>query len=355
MQIPVMRVASEFAGAPHVRRLAALLLVLSALGAPACSKKRSTHGVDGAPHLADDAAGKPCKRDSQCGGGRCVSALHIVATDTALTAPDGYCTLRCEDDSECGAHGLCSVPAGETHGECLARCSADQPCREGYDCVGNSASFGLPGTCQPLPATDKLEDGVVGIACESNGDCGGGLCFGKTPVGASLPDNYCTGRCLSDEDCGAGGGCLTFSGSGRAGTCFLRCKADADCERPGYRCRPVSPEVDGCYPAPDALADHHAGKACEQSEDCGGGEAWCAQALPFFGGADEADAPNGYCTQSCSLDRDCGEGAQCISRGAQGALCFARCVDASDCREGYACVAHGRSNDDSERVCVPDV
>ena len=207
------------------------MLAICALWMPAC-KERQPAAVAPDTALADDAAGRTCRRDGDCPGGTCVSALHILAPDSALAAPDGYCTRDCENDSECGAQGLCSVPSGEIRGECLARCDAQRPCREGYDCVGESAVLNLAGTCQPRPETDQLEDGIVGQACATNRDCGGGLCFGKTPVGESLPDQYCTGRCLSDADCGAGGGCLGFAGSGRPGTCLLRCETDRDCERP---------------------------------------------------------------------------------------------------------------------------
>jgi hypothetical protein len=68
--------------------------------------------------------------------------------------------------------------------------------------------------------------------------------------------------------------------------------------------------------------------------------------------ADEvAPAPGGYRTPPCSLDAECGAGAQCISSGVKGGICMHRCSEAGDCREGYACMLHGRDLND-DRVCL---
>jgi hypothetical protein len=335
---------------------AAVWLVLTACllaaFAPGCARKRRLLGPGDT--LPDGVAGTACKRDTDCKGGLCVGVLHIQAVSDAVDAPDGYCTLSCEIDSQCGALGECSVPAGENQGECLAGCNDELPCRSGYLCVGASRPFGLNGTCQPAPETARLEDGVVGQACEGNADCGEGRCAATTPLGTRLPGGYCSARCLDESDCGEGGGCLVYAGSSNAGHCYARCGSDADCEREGYRCREIGPSFRACYPAPKALPDHTAGNACGDDADCGGTENSCAFVLPFGSRATEdVEAPGGYCTQACSLDAECGAHAQCIAAGSRGGMCLGRCDVDADCRDGYRCISHGRDLIDEDRVCFP--
>jgi hypothetical protein len=109
-----------------------------------------------------------------------------------------------------------------------------------------------------------------------------------------------------------------------------------------------------CYPLKQALPDRRAGQPCTLDADCGAREATCAKQLPYFGLAtnDGVDVPGGYCTQRCSLDRECGEGAQCINYGTSGGLCLATCTSDATCRVGYACFAHFRDHDETASVCV---
>jgi hypothetical protein len=339
----------------------AVMLALCA----ACARDRSTGSRDAAADggemvvLPDHVAGKGCKRDSDCKTGRCRRSLQIAAGTDALDAPGGYCTLECETDSQCGRGGQCSVAAAAETGQCLGDCSADGDCREGYACVGASGGLGgqgfkVAGSCQPRSPIRRLASGVVGRTCVSDADCAGGRCAASSPLGPAYPGNYCTARCFEDEDCGVGGACLVFEGSSEPGHCFESCGADADCTREQYRCLQLRPGFDACYPAPRALPDHMAGKACDSDAACGGVLKSCVHELPYgtFSAYEPVPAPGGYCTQDCSLDDQCGAGAQCISHGVMGGMCLATCNEAMDCREGYECVAHGRANNLHERVCV---
>ena len=326
-----------------------------------CAESRTTPPPDaghdaGKVVLADDVAGTRCKKDSDCGVGRCATRLHIASETESMAAPGGYCTASCIDDSQCGDGDICSVPSGADSGECLAGCRKPGDCRDGYLCVGAGATFGVSfnGTCQPKPRTGRLADGVAGLSCAEDSDCEGGQCAVQSPVGKPFPDNYCTGRCLSDDACGLGGVCLVIPGSADAGYCYEACRADSDCARSGYRCVRVGEHVHGCYPSPDPLPDDTAGKACASDRDCGGAAGSCARELPYRNGAYEfAPAPGGYCTQECAYDSECGANARCISRGPEGGMCLARCQDASECREGYMCILHGRDLDPNDHVCMP--
>jgi hypothetical protein len=309
----------------------------------------------GQTQLPDKTAGKACKHDSDCPNGRCMRELQIDGVSEARPAPGGYCTAACDTDGQCGKQGECSVPADSDRGLCLGSCRTQDDCRSGYACVGGGEGIGLAlsGNCQPMQAADSLGDRVAGRECADDADCLGGSCASVSPVGARYPGNYCTGRCWKDQDCGAGGACLALTGTAEAGWCFEHCAADADCGRRGYRCRELFPDLDACFPAPDALPDHTAGRACTSDKDCGGAEDTCASELPYdtFSSFKNIAAPGGYCTQPCSLDSDCGAGAQCISHGVQGGMCLALCSDKSECRAGYDFVPHGR--DPESKVCVP--
>jgi hypothetical protein len=316
-----------------------------------CAKQRAPT-PDAAVTLPDDTAGKACKRDADCATGRCATTLQLQPAAPVSAAPGGYCTLDCATDSECGRGGECLVAAGEMSGQCLRSCFHAEDCRAGYSCVGSGGAGGiaLAGQCRPKPATSTVGDGAVGLACVSDADCKGGQCAASSPLGPEFPGHYCTGRCLEDAQCGAGGVCLVLIGSADAGHCYQACSSDADCTRDPYRCWTLAPNFQACYPAQRALPDHTAGNACSSDHDCADVKNACASMLP----ADDFAAPGGYCTQACSLDAQCGAGAQCISRGFSGGTCLGSCATASDCRAGYLCWAHGRDHNETDRVCIPE-
>jgi hypothetical protein len=203
---------------------------------------------------------------------------------------------------------------------------------------------------EPAPATDQLEDGVVGSACDADAACGDGRClFSERITGTPFPGGYCTGRCSDDAACGAQGYCSPgFRGA--VGSCLRRCEDDADCGRDGYRCR-VAGAIGRCMPGPKPLPDGVVGHACESDAECGGGPSSCAAALAGI------DAPGGYCSQSCSVDADCALDGACVSGLGTAPLsigtCFARCVPPDGCREGYTCNALSQVDDDGRGLCVP--
>jgi hypothetical protein len=331
-----------------------VLVVLAVVACVACSEERSIEWPpDASAALPDHMAGKPCENDSDCATGRCANKLNVQET----RAKRGYCTTDCENDARCGVGGECSVLAGEDEGECLATCASNDECRDGYICagVGRLPQISIRGTCQPKPETGQLEEGAVGQACISSANCRGGECASMSTLGTKFPGNYCTARCLEDSECGSTGACLLFESSTNAGQCYYPCSSDDDCTREGYRCRSLGPGFSACYPAPAALPDRTAGKACARDADCGGARDSCADELPFgsWSANEIVPAPGGYCTQPCSLDAECGEGAQCISRGAMGGMCLGRCQTQTGCREGYVCMAHGRDLNESDQVCIP--
>jgi hypothetical protein len=226
-------------------------------------------------------------------------------------------------------------------GLCYDGCTMDTDCREGYLCGP------LTMTCRPAPATDQLTDNQAGTPCATDPECGDGVCLLQRLNMEPYPGGYCSGACLMDSHCGAGGVCWRQGSA--AGRCYDGCAADPECTRDGYRCRPIE-DLMGCLPTPDPLPDNTTGIACASDADCGGAVGACAAMLPASGGGEVA-APGGYCTLECQLDADCGAGGVCVgTRG--GNVCFDTCAMPADCREGYVCGERG-GMDMPSIVCTP--
>lgn len=307
--------------------------------------------------LADGVSGAACKTDAECRGGRCAPVAKQGAG--ASTDASGYCTRACDNSSQCGRGGTCVTSQATEGKECLAACTEQADCRSGFACTGGVHGSGivLPGACHAWRQPDQLADQVAGRACQADTDCDGGKCTASNLLGTTYPGNYCTARCYEDAQCGQGGVCLWTRNSDALGYCLASCDVDADCAREEYGCWEMSDGTrlfHACYPRKRSLPDRRAGQPCIRDADCGAPDATCAKQLPYSGLAtnDVIDAPGGYCTQRCALDRECGEGAQCINYGTSGGLCFATCTNDTNCRTGYTCFPHLRNSDETDAVCV---
>jgi hypothetical protein len=321
--------------------------------------------------LPDKTAGKACDGDKDCGSGMCLLILQGSFGGAMMEAPGGYCSAACMTNTDCGEGGTCSGAfagiggIGATTGRCLKSCSNASDCRDGYRCV-NALGMAVAGDagaqdptggllggsgCEPIPATDKLADGIVGSPCEEATDCGAGRC--QTVGGTTqYPGGYCTGMCLENSDCGANGSC-TLPLTGGAGTCYLSCGADSDC-REGYRCRPNG-DVMQCAPGAAPLPDNVVGNACDADADCGGAAMSCRTQLG------NSTAPGGYCSLTCIDNTDCGSVGACVGGlgaafasivGATG-TCYKVCADATGCRDGYTCGRPGGAGaTTTQNVCA---
>jgi hypothetical protein len=302
-------------------------------------------GGSGVTPLPADTAGKPCTNNGECGPGTCATQVEGLDGEPTM-APGGYCMGNCMSNTDCGTGGTCVRAGMNQAGLCYDGCSADGDCREGYLCGP------ITSTCRPAPPTDQLGDNVAGTMCGADTDCGDGICLTMRGMGGNatpLPGGYCSGACLADGHCGAGGICRR-TGAG-AGRCYESCATDPDCTRDGYRCRNLGDDMLGCLPAPDPLPDAVAGSACATDAECAGVMGACASELPAAGGGSVA-TPGGYCTAACEVNLDCGStGAVCVqTRG--GARCFKTCATMADCREGYVCGERG-GGDMPSIVCTP--
>lgn len=314
-------------------------------------------GGSGITPLPDEIAGKACASDKQCGTGSCLHMLPGAFGGADVPAPDGYCSGECLTSADCGDGGACAGAfaglaggIGAIRGRCLSACTQSTDCRNGYRCVNAlglpvtamTMNAGIPAnllgtnTCQPAPETDKLADGEVGRMCAADVDCGDGRCM-RMNAGTTYPGGYCTGRCLQDADCGANGSCMAGLAGG-AGTCFLRCSGDSDCERENYRCRSSGGSM-LCVPGAAPLPDDVVGRACGGDADCGNAAMSCSTRLGRYA------APGGYCTQRCVNASDCGAGGVCVGgrTGTASGTCYRGCSGGSDCRDGYTCGPAGNT------------
>lgn len=200
--------------------------------------------------LANGVVGSTCTEDADCGGvGRCMLSERVTSTPF----PGGYCTAECETAADCGERGLCSIRFRGGVGTCYLGCERDEDCaRTGYRCR-ISATSGV-GTCLPAPA--PLPDGIVGSACSSDEDCGGGAMTCKTTfANGEAPGGYCSQSCAVHADCGESGFCVSgVNGVNlNIGTCYRTCSPPDGC-RDGYVCQSfggsTSEEAGVCTLAP---------------------------------------------------------------------------------------------------------
>lgn len=262
----------------------------------------------------------------------------------------GYCTADCATDADCGEGGVC-FGTGRRGGECRKACNAAADCgRDNYECatVNNpplvdedtGMSVEVPKTCQPQ-RTPVAFTNEVGIACEDETACNGGICRG----GDAWPGGYCSGACIKDSDCGAEGVCLLRLYGG-GGSCYEGCTVDTDCKRDpmNYGCIEATGGVKICGFKLDPLPAGVVGKACAADTDCANGE--CEDEL------NDIPAPGGYCTaDDCEEDAQCGAGNFCLAEG-RGTSCFQGCTADANCRTGYTCTDQGDTTK-MAKVCFP--
>jgi hypothetical protein len=193
--------------------------------------------------LNDGVAGKPCMADGDCAG-----------TETSCLF--GACSGTCESNANCGSGGTCVKAVRGAYGQygacakvCTAKsdCSGEQDCREGIetgsifsDLVGAVQDAGislgdagldvdvtnLPKTCGPSLNTVDLPDGLVSTPCTGAAQCMPGECATDINLLLTFPNGYCTGACLTDDQCGAGAACYKDPGTALlkgAGRCLATC------------------------------------------------------------------------------------------------------------------------------------
>ena len=275
-----------------MQRLTFLLATLLLASSAACSDSReptTTTGPD---------TGAACATPEDCDEG-----LTCIDSDRF---PGGYCSALCSDAS-CPEGARCVAGFGAKL--CLAECTADGDCRDGYQCWA--------GVCQPT--------------CESDGECGS--------AGATCEAGRCSGaECVVDSDCAGELVCLasrcTEDVPGDAGTGLGN----------GEPCTAPSQCLSGiCLPPAQGGV---CAASCTDRESCGGGlDLACSPVgldLDGDGSVDSAVAacvpadPTGdFLAAFCRNDSDC-ESRVCLRNQCQEA-----CDDDIDCLFGQVCTDIG--------------
>jgi hypothetical protein len=252
--------------------------------------------------------GRACTEDVQCGEGlRCFTSS---ANDfLGGGAPNGYCTINCEEDAECSAidrASACVVPVPGSAGLCLRTCRSliqssladntraaalqENKCLGRIDLACNSVAFlGLeefasirqPGWCYPQCGSDQdcpgrrcdLARGVcvdtvteglpIGARCVGDAECSGRLC-----VRLASDESFCSAPCVYGQPIGCGyglnatrrgAGCiipqvrgfLSTEGAGDVGFCGELCAESSECTQAasGWTCE-LSEDTEALFDRP---------------------------------------------------------------------------------------------------------
>ncbi len=260
--------------------------------------------------------GTACEGAEQCAGGVCLGLSQ--GTESACSA---FCTLGAagcgfQSGETPGAACLLTQIPGEGIGDrglCIEVCDTPADCIEpGSECAPLEASP-RAGVCvrftssPPIdppdagppdnepPDTDPPDDGgspeptpTVGLPCELDDECGGGVCLTSDGNPLGIPggpaNGYCSASCDATTSCERGAVCLALFPE--SGLCFLGCSpADGNaCHgRDTLECTVPNGSQNGfCQPR------------CNSDDDCG--ERVCDP------------GPNGLCIDPCTSDDECESG-----------------------------------------------
>jgi hypothetical protein len=261
------------------------------------------------PDAAPVEIGAPCPTGTECG------QLPVCLDEGDGWTSDGFCTMFCTSDPECGPGAFCSPDLGGGVRICMPICAG--------------------GTCDPNRVCSTLFGGTVQLpqpACVSFFDCNGDSVCAANPfenpggycatIGCTLGDNT---TCHGDGACYQGNG-ITF--------CLDQCGGAGDC-RMNYDCISFW-GFDVC------LADHASpGDACANDAACGFSPWDCLTGASFPGGycggmctpgvtacpagsichdPDGAVSGDEYCADTCTFNNQCrqSDGYQCRSSSVAG-------------------------------------
>jgi hypothetical protein len=286
-----------------------------------------------------------CTAEGTVGPPACPDGLVCLGGACLAVSPDaGDLGLPCQTSADCAPGDLCLDPAsfgGAGTPSCSRLCCSSDDCDPEGQSVCWAAPVGGASFCRPASLLGRSVPGAAqaGDGCQEDGDCRSGVCACSLP---SCGEKRCFDTCCSDTDCAAGTGLACtlvasgpFAGSFACGPdttygspLFHGCSTDADCASglcvafgsvslcsapccgsASCGAAPGLPGVVAC-----AEVDGHGAfvRACSQplpetasaavGDPCSAGDA-CRSGLCL--GA--TGKMNGYCTDLCCIDADCGD------------------------------------------------
>jgi MYXO-CTERM domain-containing protein len=221
--------------------------------------------------------------------------------ETADCGEEGTQARECGDECSWTEFSECVEP-DPTERECTSAlggiCDSDADCCDGWSCLGS-------------PEEPWFADGYCSsLGCESDADCGEGLC--ASVFGAWT----CLAPCDDDDECAQSALCLDFGGDA---ACAPSCEDDGDCTDPDL---PICLADGGC--GPDETGGD-IGPEPDVGTDVGpdAGEPDVGEDVPFDRGADDdtniQDSPSvGGGEDTAEDDGDASGGGCSASRSGPG-------------------------------------
>jgi len=303
---------------------------------------------DGGDRYGTATTGEACRSNTTCESGNCVQTADF---------PGGYCTTsNCsQDDKSCTGEDAVCVDNGQEPSICLDGCTADEDCRDGYECAAHPDVS--TDVCVKSGSSPGEGDGYVvggddgsptGAGCDGNGQCEGGTCVESE----AFNDGYCTSVGCQSGDCAGNATCVDNSSG--PNLCMKLCSDESDC-RAGYACEPSESAGSSiCVPDGTDPDDGYrvgqpgtggTGSSCLVDSACRGET--CLRTSEFS---------DGYCTtEGCGppgTSGSCdGEGGVCVGNSTGPNICLSQCSGDGDCRAGYTCQT--ASSASGKQVCAP--
>ncbi len=167
-----------------------------------------------------------CTETCEWSAGECTGQGDCSAGDveTADCGEEGTQARECDEECAWTEFSACEEPELECTSGLGGVCDSDDGCCDGWSCLGS-------------PEEPWFSEGYCSsLGCESDDDCGDGIC--ASVFGAWT----CLAPCDNDTDCPDPSYCLNVDGDD---ACAPRCESDEDCTDPDL---PVCLDNGGCGP-----------------------------------------------------------------------------------------------------------
>ncbi len=284
-----------------------------------CTQVPNQH-CDSVSHTCVDntgaAPGSPCQADAECDQTQGLFCVKASIIGSAVVPPNatGMCTTPCCASEDCKSSpiSVCYAP-GNGGRYCV------DPTKIGRGSVGSEPAGTQEATASRCRSGAVANDHCIDTCC-SDGNCSNGaVCAYGTFSGHDgfycLPPGGSGGQwasCSSDGNC-HDNACFDY-GFIWGGHCISECCGSSSCGVV-YDIVPAR-----CYFETTQSGDHLG--VCSQQQQGGGGVGQtCASSSDCMSGICYTDTSGQYCSDTCCVDGDCGNGFVC-----RPAPTFPRCV-----------------------------